>query len=485
MIATDVLAPLASPLRRPTALRRLGLGLLGSLVVAGCAGRPAGGGPPPGAGPRPDVPAAGRRGDLAAQSDLVRVFQNLGLLASGLPLPFTGSLATLAGPSADSSLLVVSLSFPTQAFSFTREGDRFRASYSVAVEARQNGTVVARGESNETVRVVSFKETQRAEESILFQQQLLVPPGSYTIGVLVRDGATSRSASLERPLVVPRYGAQPSTPVVAVEATPRPSTTIAPDFIVNARNTMILGRDTELPLYIEVRDSSPAGVPIQLAVRDDKGNALWQDSVVLPQRAGLASNVVRIPVSQLGVGIVQAAVWRRGIGDTVTTPVLVSFGDDLPVASFDEMIGYLRFFASNTRIDALKNGTPQQRARAWAQFLAETDPISITPQNEALRDYFQRIRIANERYREDGAAGWLSDRGSVYVALGEPDQIINNNNQQSNDLTIGQRGRMEAWDYTSERLRLIFIDQSGFGRWRFYGSGANDFASALHRRLNR
>ena len=181
----------------------------------------------------------------------------------------------------------------------------------------------------------------------------------------------------------------------------------------------------------------------------------------------------------------QAAVWRTGQADTATQAVLVSFGDDLPVASFDEMISYLRFFASSSRLNTLKTGSPQQRAQAWAAFLRETDPIGMTPQNEALRDYFLRIRVANERFREDGSAGWLSDRGATFVALGEPDQILDNNNQGQQDLTIGQRGRLQAWDYTAERLRLVYQDQSGFGRWRFYGNGAAAFQTALQRRLNR
>ncbi len=465
-------------------LRRLGLASLGAALVACASGRPPsatpGAGPPPG-----DGPAGIRRGDLVAQTDVLKMMQNLGLLANGLPMPFSGSIATLPGPKADSSLVIVSLSLPTQAFSFTRENDRFRASYIVAVEARQNGTVVARTESNETVRVVSFKETQRADESVLFQQQLLVPPGTYTIGVLVRDANTSRSGTQERELIVPRYGRRPSTPIIALEVTPRENSAVGPDLLANARSTIVLGRDAELPLYIESRDSTAAGVRVNVAIRDDKGAALWQDSVVLPRRGDLASNVVRIPVAGLGVGIVQAAVWRSDLPDTVTQPVLISFGDNLPVASFDEMVGYLRFFASTSRLNTLKTGTPQQRATAWASFVRETDPIPITPQNEALRDYFQRIRVANERYHDDGAAGWLTDRGMTYVALGEPDQMIDNNNQSQSDLSIGQRGRLQAWDYTSERLRLIFQDQSGFGRWRFYGSGASDFQSALQRRLNR
>jgi GWxTD domain-containing protein len=460
-------------------MRCLRLALLG-IGLSACAGGPSGRSGPPGA----EGPAAPRRGDLVAQSNVVQVLQNLGLLAGGLPLPFSGSVATLPGPTVDTSLAVVSLSFPTTSFSFVREGDRFRAAYSVAVELRRNGSVVVRDETSDTVRVNSFKDTQRGEESVLYQQQLLVPPGTYTMAVLIRDGSSSRSAVQEREITIPRFGGRPSTPIVALEVAPRGSPAVGPDLLANARSTMVLGRDTELPLYLEVRDSSPGGVPLNVAVRDDKGATLWQDSVVLPARGTLASAVVRIPVARLGVGIVQAAVWRPGQPDTVTQPVLVSFGDDLPVASFDEMIAYLRFFASTAQLNRLKNGTPQQRAEAWAAFLSESDPISMTPQNEALRDYFMRIRVANERFREDGAIGWLSDRGQTYVALGEPDQIIDNNNQ-STDLTVGQRGRLQAWVYNQARVRLIYQDRSGFGRWQFFANSASEFQSLLQRTLAR
>ena len=184
-------------------VRYASLGLLGAVLVACASGGPPrsgpGGGPPPG-----DGPASIRRGDLAAQTDMIKLMQGLGLLANGLPMPFSGSIASAPGPKPDTSLVIVSLSMPTQAFAFIRENDRFRASYVVAVEARQGGTVVARSESNETVRVVSFKETQRMDESVLFQQQLLLPPGTYTVSVLVRDGSTSRSGTQEREVVVPR-----------------------------------------------------------------------------------------------------------------------------------------------------------------------------------------------------------------------------------------------------------------------------------------
>ena len=470
--------------RRP-AFARLGLLALAALTIAACAGRP---GPRTGPNGAPGAPPAAnpRFGEIPGQADQLRSLQQLGILANGLPLPFTGSVAVLPGPSADSVYVVVSLSMPTISFSFTRENDRYRGSYSVAVEARQNGNVVNRVESSQTVRVMSFKETQRGDESVLFQQLMLVAPGSYSLTVLVRDGQTSRSGTQEKTIEVPRFSGQPATPVIAFEVSPRASSTTAPDFLANARSTVVLGRDADFPVYLEVLDpAAQGGVPLMLAIRDGKGAELWQDSVMLPKRGNLASGVIRVPVATLGVGVVQAAVWRVGGRDTVTQPVLISFGDDLPVASFDDMIAYLRFFASNSRLNALKTGSPQARAAAWATFLRETDPISITPQNEALRDYFNRIRTANIRFKDDGAAGWLSDRGSVYVAFGEPDQIVDQNNQGQQDLSVGQRNRIQIWDYTSERLRLVFLDQSGFGRWRFAGNGLNEFQSALQRRLAR
>jgi GWxTD domain-containing protein len=461
-----------------------------AVLLAACAssggGTPGGGRPPAGAGAGPmDGGMPGRRGDVLAPVDMNKMLQSLGVLSSGLPLPFSGTIAALPGTTPDSTLVLVSISMPTIGLTFQRENDRFRGGYSVAIEVRSNGSVLNRVESTQTVRVVSYKETQRGEESVLFQQPIAVAPGTYTIGVLIKDGSSSRSSTQEAQVTIPRFGDRPSTPIIVQEARPRSSATDALDLIANTRNTLVVGRETELPLYVEVRDTSAAGVPLNIAVRDNRNAVVWQDSVVMPRRIDLASAVIRVPVTPLGFGTLTAQVWRPRSADTASLPLLISFGEDLPIASFDDIVSYLRFFASAARLNALRMGPPEQRAAAWANFMRETDPISVTPQNEALRDYFQRIRIANQRFREDGTGGWLSDRGSAFVALGEPDRMLDQNGNLPQETSMGQRGRLQVWDYTGERLRLIFVDQNGFGRWRFYGSSLSDFQAALQRRLNR
>ena len=107
---------------------------------------------------------------------------------------------------------------------------------------------------------------------------------------------------------------------------------------------------------------------------------------------------------------------------------------------------------------------------------APADPDPSTPEHEGLRDYFVRIEQANLRYREEGGPGWLSDRGKVFISLGDPDQIYE---QGQGD--IAQRGRVQIWEYAQYRTQLVFIDQSGFGRYRLTTTSEMEFESLVRR----
>jgi hypothetical protein len=78
------------------------------------------------------------------------------------------------------------------------------------------------------------------------------------------------------------------------------------------------------------------------------------------------------------------------------------------------------------------------------------------------------------RYNEDGTPGWITDRGMALVGLGEPDQIID---QGIGD--VGVRGRAQVWEYRQHRLQLVFVDQTGFGRWRLTTSSDADLQAVL------
>jgi GWxTD domain-containing protein len=144
------------------------------------------------------------------------------------------------------------------------------------------------------------------------------------------------------------------------------------------------------------------------------------------------------------------------------------------------MLSYLRFFTAPHRLQALRDTTAEARPEMWAAFLRETDPNPATGIHEGLRDYFTRIQVANLRFREEGGAGWLSDRGMVYVSLGDPDQLY-----EQGSVDISQRGRVQVWEYRRYQVQLMFVDQSGFGRWRLTTTSEADFHSVVRRLQSR
>jgi GWxTD domain-containing protein len=451
------------------------------LVVNACAKpRPTGdpgGVAPAGAAPG-GAPGAPGAGGSTTAGDMQRLYRNMGLVAGAATLPFVASVSFLPTPTPDSTLVLLSLSLPSRALGFGREGERYIAGYVARVELRRGPTVVRTIEANETVRVPTFRETARTDESIIWQQFIRVAPGRYSMSVAIRDEGGLRNAAEDVTLDVPpmRIGALAS-PVAVYEAIPRQSADSLPRLLARPRSTVIFGQDSVLPLYIDaVGATAPTRVDVRVLGEGDMVS--WTNSIELPQRGNARSTTITIPVTRMGVGLNTVQVAIPGTADTVRTRVLVTLGDDLPIANFDEMLAYLRYFTTADRLKPLRDATPAQRAEAWITFLRETDPVPATAEHEGLRDYFGRIRTANTRYRDDAQVGWQSDRGIAYVALGDPDNIVDTGLIDPN-----ARVRQQIWEYRELRVQLLFVDQTGFGRWRLNAQGRADLDNAIRRKM--
>jgi GWxTD domain-containing protein len=429
--------------------------------------------------PAPEVPPARRV--APSQPDAVRLYRQMGLLAEDGDTPFVGSVAFLGNRSADSTLFLLTVSVPSRALTFVRENDRYRASYSATLSLTRGSEASRRIESHQIVRVASFKETTRADESVLYQQAVMVPPGSYSLSFALRDDAGGKGSSIEASVNVPRIAdGSLSSPIPVYEGMPRASFDSLPRIVPTPRATLTFGQDSALTVYLEGYGAG-ATLPLRASVFGENTLApVWSDTTSLARNGDMFSGVVKIPVAQLGVGALTLAVTRAGASDSTKAPVFVTFGEDLPVATFTEMLNYLRYFGSTARLQRLRDAPPDARASAWAAFLRETDPDPATPVNEGLRDYFGRIAQANSRFREEGGIGWLTDRGRVLVALGTPDQFY-----EPNTTDMNQRGRAQIWEYRRHRLQVVFVDQTGFGRWRMTVGSEAEFEALMRRELSR
>lgn len=446
--------------------------LAGALLFAGCARNRSVGTP---AGPGPAGAAAA---GLTAASEMPALYREMGLIAGNGTMAFVASASFLPAPSPDSTLVAVALSLPARALAFTREGERYNGEYSVRLEVRRGQESVRLIESQETVRVLTFRETMRTDESVIWQQFLRLAPGAYELSLGIKDASGLRTASEVVALQVPRVASGGlGSPMAVYEAIARNSVDSLPRVLLRPRRTVTFGTDTMIPIYIE--SSGPtAPDSVQLRVVGEGDVELWKTMVDMPQRLAVRSTTIPIPVTRLGIGISEVQVHTPGRNDTVRTRILVSLGDDLPIATFEDMLSFLRYFALSDQLKALREAPLDKRSEAWATFLRETDPAPNTSEHEGLRDYFTRIRTANARYRDDGPIGWQSDRGTAYVGLGDPDVIYDSGMRNPN-----ARVQQMVWEYRTLRLQLVFLDQTGFGRWRLSPGERGELENAIRRRL--
>jgi len=396
-------------------------------------------------------------------------YQRLGRLAAGDPLPFIGTVAFAAGPG-DSVITLLGLSLENRTLAFQRDKNLFVARYRVSISFQRPGVRAVELTRDEIVRVATFQETLRAEESILFQQILRLTPGAYNVSVTVRDASSTAESRAQGRYEAPSFKpGTTSAPILTYQATGRASRADPLSVVLNSRGAVGYGADTLLA-YIEGYDF-PGPITVPFEVLDQQQEVIYSDSLRFRGSRPVESQVIRLAPDSISLGELKLAVGAGTAQRTVSA--LVSFSQAWVITNFDEMLDLLRYFGQDARVNAMRKAPAAERSRLWREFYAETDPNRITPENEALSQYFGRIASANTRFNDEGVPGWRTERGEVFVTLGPPDESI--------ETTPGQSGRVVRWSYLNYRLALFFQDETGFGRLRLTPGSRSEYERTVNR----
>ncbi|MEO7040975.1 MAG: GWxTD domain-containing protein [Gemmatimonadaceae bacterium] len=461
-----------------------------ALVVgmAACASGSAGSGSPSNGSLQSYDP---QRAAVAGAADqFAEIYDQMGLAASGPPLFFVGDVAYFATRSPDTTLVVVGLSLPNKGLVFKREeSGTYSASYAVDLSLTRGDGLAAQARDSESVRVTSFKETSRTDESVIYKRSFRAAPGMYSLNYVVRDGNSQRGAGHTLSITVPRLSSSGlSTPEPVYEAKPRTRVDSVPNYLPAPRASYVFGVDDSASIYLESYNPSK---PVVLQLRTPDGKVAWEGTRMLPTgSANIGSGLVTVPLVHSDVGVGTILATQAGSPDTMGTRIFVGFGPDLPVLSFKEMLGYLRFFRARSKLASLYSATPENRGARWSEFLRETDPNPNTPQNEALDAYFSRIRDANSQFVTDSPRGWLSDRGMVYVTLGAPtnsyeDYALMYPGDIATPGEVPTRVKVLVWQYDQYQAQIIFYDPNDIRQWRLTRQSMSQFQSLLARVTNR
>lgn len=127
----------------------------------------------------------------------------------------------------------------------------------------------------------------------------------------------------------------------------------------------------------------------------------------------------------------------------------------------------------------LKLTSDRERDLFIEAFWKHRDPTPDTPENEFKTEHYRRINTANRLFGRQGPRpGWKTDRGRIYIILGEPNDI-----QRFEGKT--QTYPAEVWFYQDQTklglppgFHIVFFQEGGIGESKLY-SPARDGPQAL------
>lgn len=118
--------------------------------------------------------------------------------------------------------------------------------------------------------------------------------------------------------------------------------------------------------------------------------------------------------------------------------------------------------------------TNEERENFINEFWNRRDPSPDTEENEYKDEYYERIAYANEHF-SSGKAGWLTDRGRIYVRWGKPSDIESHPSggqyQSTSYAESSATYPFEKWFYrylpgVGSGIEIEFVDPSGSGEYR-------------------
>jgi GWxTD domain-containing protein len=391
------------------------------------------------------------------------LYRSLGRMVAQGPVAFVASTAFVPG-SGDSTRTLIGVSLSNRSFSFTREGDLYRAGYRVEYVLGRPGTVPITIRTEDVIRVPSLEEALRTDESVLLQQEILVPPGKYDLTIRITDRETQAAGVAIDSIEVPAFPAASHTaPILVYEVEGRGARAESLNIVLNPRGSLAYGGDT-LMIYLEgVGYSAPTTLPVE--VRDEFDSVIVSTSVRFTGVREIESRFLRIAPDSAPLGQLQVVVGTDAAA--LTTSGVVSFSGDWVITNFDDLLSLLRYFGEGNRLGPMRDASPSERADLWREFYRVTDPNIRTPENERLDQYFARLALANTQFRDEGIAGWRTDRGEVFITLGPPDELYN--------ASPTSQGRYLIWAFNDLRVELTFQDQTGFGRYRLTPESRSEF----------
>lgn len=133
----------------------------------------------------------------------------------------------------------------------------------------------------------------------------------------------------------------------------------------------------------------------------------------------------------------------------------VSFFTDEEMEYYDR----IEYIASPAEFAEYKSYADTGKVAFLRRFWTKRDSDPVTPENEGLREFINRIRYVDDKFSTPFKTGYRTDRGRIYIRYGAPDA------EEHHEFETDYKP-YEIWEYYSYGgYKFIFSDMGGDGEF--------------------
>ncbi|HTG49349.1 MAG TPA: GWxTD domain-containing protein [Gemmatimonadales bacterium] len=309
------------------------------------------------------------------------------------------------------------------------------------------------------VAVPSFETTRSPNAVVLERRTFALPPGPYDLRITVEDLDAHEESYASQRINVPDHSRVPvgfaDLELGIADSvgtfTPVPTRRLGMNVVwLAARAVLFDRRPGDWPRHYSFRHR----------IRDEHGDELLTGTQDVTLQRSAEPVVIRPgrPELFLGTYVFEVELLEGQSKWRVERSFEVEESGPPRGKEYERMLEPLAYIAEVMELEELRAAsTPEQQTRAWDEFWKRRDPSPETQRNEAMLEFFRRVRYAEEHFQGYGP-GWRSDMGRIYIRYGPPDQV------ESRPATA-QSPPLEIWYYNRPYRRLVFEDREGFGRY--------------------
>jgi len=222
-----------------------------------------------------------------------------------------------------------------------------------------------------------------------------------------------------------------------------------------------IGNINKFYLFFDIRNKNSEVISKTYKIKftDNKEKILYDSTFSVNLKTGTNNIIIPNSAEKFYPGNFKVEIFDQS--ELMTSANFEYRWADVPfnIKDIDLAIEQCVYIANTDELDEMKAGkTKDERLKRFVKFWKKIDPSPNANRNEIMIEYYERIRVANERYSHY-TSGWKTDMGMVYIIYGNPGNI------ERHPFDADSKP-YEIWTYYDINRQYIFVDNTGFGDYR-------------------